>query len=147
MISPCYVANNFINRALKENISITPLKLQKLVYFLYRSYLICTGEQLFSERFETWKLGPVIPSLYAEFQSYGDKSIKTFAKDSKDNVFMVTEKGKYKECLDDVWENYKDYSGIELSNFTHRENTAWSKAKKSQSRYLNDEDIKNEITV
>ena len=147
MISPCYVANNFIEKALKENISITPLKLQKLVYFLYRSYLVATNNQLFTERFETWTYGPVVPSLYSEFNSYGDRTIKTFAKDSQENIFMVNETGIFKKCIDDVWENYKDYSGMELSRITHKPGTAWSKAKSNNCLYLNDEDIKNEISV
>ena len=144
VISPVYVANNFIQRGKQEGIDITPLKLQKLVYFLYKKYLQLTGEQLFSERFETWKYGPVVPSIYAEFGTYGDNSIKSFAQDSQGNSFVVVEKGVFGEAIDSVWEMYKGYSGIALSELTHLNNTAWSKAKKAERQYLDDEEIRCE---
>lgn len=144
LISPAHVANNFIKRGLDEDIDITPLKLQKLVYFLFVDYLKKTGDKLFNERFETWSKGPVIPSLYTEFSSYGWKPIKTFAEDSQGKSYAVVETGAFKESIDVVWNKFKDYSGNTLSDITHRENTAWSKAKEREEQYLRDEDIQNE---
>lgn len=144
LITPVFVANNFLRRGMAENVGITPLKLQKLVYFLYREYLKRTNEQLFSERFETWKFGPVVPSIYAEFSSYGSNEIKTYASDSKGKSYIVTETGVFKECLDKVWGIYGRYSGETLSALTHKDGTAWSKAKDNKQKYLEIEDIRNE---
>lgn len=144
LITPVFVANNFLRRGRAEDIDITPLKLQKLVYFLYKDYLKRTGESLFSEQFETWKKGPVVPSIYAEFSSYGKRSIRSYATDSRGKCYAVTETGVFKECLDRIWRIYGDYSGEVLSALTHTEGSAWSKAKENESRYLKDEDIKNE---
>lgn len=144
LITPVNVANNILKRAFVEEISITPLKLQKLVYFLYRSYLIETNCELFNERFEAWTYGPVVPSIYSEFRYYGSKSIDNFARDSQGNAYSVREEGIFKECLDDIWENYKNYSGKELSRLTHKDGTAWSKAKQNRCLYLEKEDIKHE---
>lgn len=144
MISAVAVANNFIRKGKEENVDITPLKLQKLVYFLYKQYLQKTGDKLFSELFETWKYGPVIPSIYTEFSSYGDEPIQTFAQDSQGNSYVVEEKGEFKDALDYVWSSYKEYTGMELSLLTHRQGTAWSKAKDEERQYLTDEEIKNE---
>lgn len=144
VITPVFVANNFLKRGQTEDINISPLKLQKLVYFLYKDYLKRTGESLFSERFETWKKGPVVPSIYAEFSSYGRLPIKTFATDSRGKCFIVTENGVFKECIDRIWRVYGNYSAGELSELTHTEGSAWSKAKAKQQRYLDIEDIKNE---
>lgn len=144
MITAVTVANNFIQKGKKDKIDITPLKLQKLVYFLYKEYLKNTGKQLFSERFETWKYGPVIPSIYSEFNSYGDLPIKTFSQDSKGISYIVTETGKFKEAIEHVWSLYKNYSAFDLSLLTHKPDTAWSKAKEECRQYLKDEDIKNE---
>ncbi|MBR6647500.1 MAG: DUF4065 domain-containing protein, partial [Clostridia bacterium] len=71
MITPVIVANNFIARALNENVPLTPMKLQKLIYFLYKEYLKTTGERLFTESFEVWQYGPVIASVYDEFKGFG----------------------------------------------------------------------------
>jgi len=144
LISPVYIANNFLRKGKEENIDITPLKLQKLVYFLYKRYLQKTKELLFSERFETWKYGPVVPSIYSEFSSYGNTPIQTFAKDSQDNIYFATERGEFGECMKYVWANYKSFTGEKLSEFTHEPNTAWSKAKEKQSVFLDIEDIMNE---
>lgn len=144
MIAPVYVANNFLVRGREDGIEITPLKLQKLVYFLFKYYLKITGNALFSERFETWKYGPVVPSIYAEFNSYGSSPIKSFAVDSQDKCYIVRESGVFKECLDSVWEQYGRCSATTLSDLTHRTGTAWSKAKERQDRYIDIEDIRNE---
>lgn len=144
LITPVCVANNFIKRGKAEDIEITPLKLQKLIYFLFAEYLKRTGNTLFTEKFETWTRGPVVPSVYAEFSSYGKNPIETYASDSQGNSYIVTETGVFKQCIDKIWCQYKDYSGEYLSRLTHQSGTAWSKAKEAQSRYLDLEDIKNE---
>ena len=144
LISAVTVANNFIRRAKEEHHAITPLKLQKLVYFLYKSYLQKTNDKLFSEQFETWTYGPVVPSIYTEFNSYKNHPIETYAQDSQGNCYAVEETGIFKTCFDEVWEKYKMYSAEQLSNLTHLSNTAWRKAKENERQYLSDEDIKNE---
>lgn len=144
LISPVHVANNILKRGYDEKVEITPLKLQKLVYFVYKDYLKKTGYPLFTEPFETWTYGPVIPSIYAEFSSYGKKPIKTFAKDSRGKSFIVTESGAFGNSIDKVWGMYGRLSGETLSKLTHREGTAWTKAKDNKSNYLNIEDIRNE---
>lgn len=147
LVAPVFVANNFLVRGQDNGIEITPLKLQKLVYFLFKEYLKRTGSPLFSEQFETWKYGPVIPSIYAEFNSYGSDPIKSFAVDSQKKCYIVRESGVFKECLDNVWEQYAGCSGTTLSQLTHRTGTAWSKAKEKQSRYLSIEDIRSEADL
>ena len=68
MITALDVANTFLERANKEKIDITPMKLQKLIYLLYKNYLKDTRSKLFWDGFEVWQYGPVIPSVYAAFQ-------------------------------------------------------------------------------
>lgn len=144
MISSVYVANNILKKGLENDVDVTPLKLQKLVYFVYKAYLKKTGRELFSEPFETWTHGPVAPSIYVEFNSYGDRPIKSFASDSQGRCYIVTETGCFKECLDKVWDEYSEYSGTSLSEFTHQKGMAWTKAKEKGQRYLDVGDIKNE---
>ncbi len=144
LITPTVVANNFIKKAQSEDIDVTPLKLQKLVYFLYKSYLKKTGRPLFSERFETWTYGPVVPSIYSEFSSYGNSPIKTYAQDSQGNTYMVEEKGTFSECIDEIWRNYKGMTGEALSALTHLPNTAWSIANNNKQQFLDEKDIFNE---
>ncbi len=144
MVTPVIVANNFIKRALSEEIALSPLKLQKLVYFLYKDYLKETNTELFNERFETWKYGPVVPSLYSEFMSFGDSSINQYARDSQGKTFFVKEEGDFKKSITKVWKNYKAFSGSALSNLTHQEGTAWSLACDRKDKFLDTREIMDE---
>lgn len=141
LIAPCWVANNFLLRGQRENIKITPLKLQRLIYFLYASYLSVCNEKLFTERFETWKKGPALPSIYIKFGCYGKNSIKTYAKDSTDKVVIVSESDTFKTCIDIVWAMFKDLQDDEFYAFFCQETSAWKKAEKNNHSYLDDQDI------
>ena len=43
-----------------------------------------------------------------------------------------------------MWERYKLWSGIALSNLTHMEGSAWRKAKEERLPFLKEDDIKAE---
>ena len=63
MVTALNISNNLLQRAFTDKISISPMKLQKLLYFTYKHYLKSTnGIPLFAERFEVWKYGPVLPT-------------------------------------------------------------------------------------
>ena len=139
------LANTILQRSFEERIRITPMKLQKLLYFICADYMKKNNKPLISENFEVWKYGPVLSSIYYEFQSYGAKPITQFAKDAQGNVYIVNqENDKILSSINSIWNTYKDYTGIELSKMTHKENSAWYKAYISNEPYLRDEDIKNE---
>lgn len=148
MINALHVGNSILKRAFNENLDITPMKLQKLIYFLYRDYLQETERPLFSERFETWKFGPVLPSVYEAFKKYGSNAIRDYAKEPDGKSILVVKEESspaFKRIADVVWDQYKGYDGIYLSSITHRPGTAWSKAAKKQGMYLSDEDIRAEV--
>src|SRR5271154_4906780 len=69
------IATEFIQLANADGKKLTPMQLQKLVYFAYGWYLAITGERLIDERVEAWQWGPVIPSLYSAFREYGSDPI------------------------------------------------------------------------
>lgn len=143
MLNTQTVANTFLLLGFGENINITPMKLQKLTYFLYKEYIQKTGMPLFSEPFEKWKYGPVLPSLYYEFNSFQSSPITRFAKDAKGQAEIINMQvdNDISDAVKKVWQTYKNYSAIELSQLTHRPDTAWDKATNYK---LSDEDIKSE---
>lgn len=147
MCNPLFVANNIIDRAKKENISITPMKLQKILYFVYRDYLQKQkdGIPLFAERFATWKYGPVLESVYTAFKKYGSEFISDYYReDGKAYAANEESNGLLGQVLNDVWNKTKKYNGIQLSKITHKENSAWYKAFQNQHIFLDDKDIKND---
>lgn len=143
MLNTQTVANTFILLGFDEHIGISPMKLQKLTYFLYKEYLQRTDAKLFNEPFEKWKYGPVLPSLYYEFSSFGANPITKFSRNAMGQAEIIDLEctSPLSNAVKKVWRIYKNYSAVELSTLTHEENTAWSKA---ENYILSDEDIKNE---
>src|SRR5690348_2726800 len=76
---PRAVANYFLDLASVDGESISPLKLQKLLYFGHGWHLAITGEPLLSERIRAWKYGPVVESIYYQFRRFGNRPITTRA--------------------------------------------------------------------
>jgi len=128
MTSPLYAANNLIIRAKDSGISMSHLKLQKLLYMLYACFYAKYGVCLFSERFEAWPYGPVLTQTYEVFKHYGSKNIGEPCKNLSGRVMIVTEEGCFKECFDDVWSKFGNHSGSALVSITHSKDSAWYKA-------------------
>lgn len=62
------LCNNILARAFRDNIKVTPMKLQKLLYYVCVLYIQKRGICPIEERFEVWKYGSVVPSMYAMFK-------------------------------------------------------------------------------
>ena len=126
------VANKFIDIAKEKGSPITPLKLQKLVYFAHGWYLSLTnGQPLIDEKIEAWRYGPVVPSLYHEFKSHGNRAIEMYATALEiDQGFRIVtphlpDDKNLSAFIDKIWEVYGKFTGIQLSNITHESNTPW----------------------
>lgn len=145
-VAPTVLSNNILYRAFAQSSPITPMKLQKLLYFIYRDYFKQTRQQIFAERFEVWKFGPVLPNVYHEFKQYGRHAISSYSKDSNGDSFMIREDSDNAliRVVEDVWTQYKDVNGIFLSKITHQPNSAWYKALQKGKTFLDDEDILND---
>ena len=143
MVEAIVIGNSILKRSFSEDIDITPMKLQKMIYFVYADYYQKTQGRLFEERFETWKYGPVLRSVYDEFKKYGAKHIERYAESKDGNTYVINENSSpdFKNSLDKVWEKYKRYDGVYLSTLTHKQGTAWWKAASEKRPYLDDKDI------
>lgn len=128
MESPLAVANYFILKSLESGQLLTPMKLVKLVYIAHGWYLGLTGDPLISEGAQAWKYGPVIPTVYEQFKSYGGNSItqlaNTITPSGQISNYPLSEP-KIREFLDRIWEVYHKFTAVELSDLTHQENTPW----------------------
>ena len=107
--SSTVICNNVLKRAKSENIKVTPMKLQKLLYFVSCEYVKATGTELLSEHFEVWQFGPVLPSVYNEFKSFHSSPITTFAKDANGESFLYDENNapNLKRSMDLIWNAFK----------------------------------------
>jgi uncharacterized phage-associated protein len=99
-----------------EGESISPLKLQKLVYYAQGFHLALYGKVLFAEQIEAWRYGPVVPALYKEFKDLKDEPIPPV--EGFDPKVFTPEQRK---LLDDVYETYGQFSAWKLRDMTHEE--------------------------
>lgn len=135
IISPSNIAKYFLIRAEKDGVLISPLKMQKLVYYAYVIYLLRKRgkKKLFIEGIQAWPAGPVVPSLYGELKKYGSMPI-----DAKDYVNIDEKSLKEQnpedviELLDDVYETCERFTPFELVLLTHQEKS-WINAREGLS--------------
>lgn len=96
------VANYFLSKLnIDEGSSITPLKLQKLVYYAKAWSLVWDDDELFNEPIEAWAHGPANLELYNEYKDYGWRSIEPVNIDT--NIFSEAQK----ETMDIIWDGYR----------------------------------------
>ena len=118
------IANWFLayNKGISESNDITPLKLQKLLYYAYGTYLALTDKELFSDPIMAWEHGPVVPDVYHAFKSYGGNVIDPGSVPS-----IELHNPEDSEILKAVNDRFGQYSASKLREMTHSE-TPWSKA-------------------
>ena len=143
-----HVVNSLLDKGKESNVAITPLKLQKLLYFFYRDYLIATGKPLFAYRFEPWEYGPVIAEVYYVFKHFGATPITEFMKDEegKKISFDTNGRNQYSDTFNLMWLNFGTLSGRSLVMITHQEGSAWYKAYQGDYPFLEDCDIAADFT-
>jgi len=132
------VANYFIRKAADEGLELTQLKLQKLVYYAYAWNLAHGQPPLFSEDVVAWPHGPVVRELWEEFNEFGSCPIDRLASEvdwsttppGRKTPISGQQDGFEKRILGAVWERYKGYSGIALSNMTHGPEEPWTLIRK-----------------
>ena len=158
------VANQFLDIAEGEGRFLTPMQLQKLVYFSHGWYLALADSPLVNERPEAWQFGPVFPSLYHTFKEYGAGNItgrahgyeSAFSEDggfsfktttpSMRDITDRTLRENAVGVVQRVWEVYGKWTGVQLSKMTHVEggpwHEIWSKNKDRKGTDIPDELIK-----
>ncbi len=104
------VAKFFIQYYDDNDVLITNLMLNKLLYFAQGHHLAEYGKPLFGETIEAWKYGPVVPSVYRKYKLYGKDPIHNDGRFDCRNLFS----DDAMSLLLDVAEYYMDYSSSKL---------------------------------
>ncbi len=114
---------------------ITPLALQKALYYIQGFYYAFYKTFLFSEECQAWVHGPVYRDIYFRYRDYKFDPIACNTK-SDDSVFTSSEK----VVLESVVKNICCYSGKVLEKFTHSE-TPWLSARGELSEKVSSDQI------
>lgn len=126
------IANYFISKGIEENNLVSPMKLQKLLFYAFGWYYSLKNELLFNESIQAWKYGPVIESIYHRTKSYGSKDIDALlgmssVDSSTAPLLQPHTDQEVLVFLQSVWTTLSKYSAVILSNATHSENSPWTK--------------------
>ena len=121
MYSAIQIADFIVAYCINRHSPISNLQLNKILYFVQKDFLKITPEGLFAEDFEAWQFGPVVPSVYYKYCSFGGMdilfqplSIVTLSRFEKDRVITVVEN----KITNNPWN---------LVEETHKPNGAWDK--------------------
>lgn len=95
---------------------ITPLALQKALYYIQGFYHAFMNSYLFTEDCEAWVHGPVYREIYNRYMSYHFDPIEG-NEEFDVSIFTDAEKA----VIDSVIQNFCCYSGKILERFTHAE--------------------------
>lgn len=136
------VANEFISK-FGENSNITPMKLQKLVYFANGWWLAVKGEPLVDELPQVWRYGPVFQSVYRGFKRFGQNPIDSPLKVGPfaSNALLIKGGKKEKELIAWIWKEYGHLSGPALSDETHKAGTPWRNIAESKNFTVRDGEV------
>lgn len=102
---------------------LTNLKLQKLLYYAQAWHLALYDDPLFDETLEAWVHGPVVPSVYHEYKSFGWQPIYL---DPARYAIALPE--DVAEHLAEIYRVYGGYTGHQLELLSHNE-TPWQAAR------------------
>lgn len=106
---------------------ITPLALQKILYFIQGIYMVMFGVPLYKEDCMAWVHGPVYEEVYDLFKDFKYNPIE-------DNRFAIFKErfeelsDQEKKVIDLVVNSFGRYSGKVLEEITHNE-TPWKNAR------------------
>lgn len=109
--------NLAIEYLLNQCEDITPLALQKALYYIQGFYFAFYNTFIFSEDCEAWVHGPVYKEIYFRYRDYRFDAINGNNEEFDSSVFSSPEKG----ILDSIAKNICCYSGKVLEHFTHSE--------------------------
>lgn len=125
------VAKRFLELAQQENVSLSNMKLQKLVFFSQVVAMKMYGSPIHSNASLAWDFGPVVKELYDVVHRFSTKERKLFSLNDAD----FADAFKDAETINDadvlgvtraVWNRFKGWTAYQLSNLTHRPGSPWA---------------------
>ena len=119
-LNPITVADYFVKRSLDETKPLTPMQLLKMVYIAHGWSLGLRKQPLINEHVEAWQYGPVVPSVYQAYKSYGSGGVTEQA-----GKLSLADVRDYIPLLDRIYEVFHVIGGGSLSTMTHKKGTPW----------------------
>ena len=125
------VASFFIKKG------VSPLKLQKLLYYAQLWFFVKNKEKLFDNEISAWIYGPVVYEVWNEFKFVKRNAIIPKFRASNPDLSLVN------DYLDDIWSSYGHLSGAQLIDLTHNEKP-WKNSRKGLLSHI---PSRNEVVI
>jgi uncharacterized phage-associated protein len=135
MYKSLLVGRKILELAKRDEKTLTPMQLIKLVYLSHGWMLGLYNKPLILENIEAWKFGPVIPPLYHAIKQYRSLPVKQI--DEKDSNLDENSQ----DIINQVYKKYGHLSGITLSMLTHEKESPWEKAWNSGNTIISNDII------
>ena len=136
---PTVIANAFLDLSAKEGAALSPMQVQKLVYFSHGWHLAFDQGPLSSEPAQAWMWGPVFPSLYHALKHWGSGAIRGPLDLPQNDLEQFAS-----DLIARVWEVYGGMTAIALSQLSHDPDGPWQTVR-SQSHGARNVDIPNRL--
>ena len=118
-------ATYIITKCTNDGLSISNLKLQKILYYIQKEYLKLQGTPAFPDDIEAWKFGPVIPNVYYSFCGFGAMPItRTYS-------IPADFSSSDQEIIDPIVESKRCLPPWDLVSQTHSPGGAWDQTFKN----------------
>ncbi len=127
------LAKKVVSIANENNLFITNLQLQKVMYYIQGMFMNKFGMKAFDDSIECWTYGPVVKKVWNVFNQFGRKPIKesnsdlTIQKEEEQVIVNIL----YDKLRMNVWD---------LVDETHEEEP-WKNANKNKWAQISDKDM------
>lgn len=142
-----YMIDLFKKEKKNKEVSITNLKLQKLMYFVEAYYMVDNPEEkeLFSSSWSAWDYGPVNRKLYNYYKKFGSMEIVLESSQVLIGNHLPDTNKKY---IERIYSLFADFSAFDLVTLTHLKGSPWDEIFEKNKKFeqynfqiLNDSEI------
>ena len=113
------LAKYIVTKCVNDNVPISNLQLQKILYYIQKYYL-SNGGLAFSDEIEAWQFGPVVPDVYYRFCVFGAMPITS----TYNNVEIAPIDAS---IIDRIVEEKRMLNPWDMVRETHAKHGAWHK--------------------
>jgi uncharacterized phage-associated protein len=124
------VGNAILDVAEREDIHLSNLALNKIIYFAHAWFLAIHSRPLVDSPFEAWQFGPVHPQVYRQMKRYGDRPItgrmtRIDIETGQDVLFEVALGSDEQDHIEKITRFYGVRSAAWLVDATHEPGAPW----------------------
>lgn len=120
------IANHLLSKAYVSREKLTSVQVLKLVYLAHAWKLAIYGEPMIRQTVMAWEYGPVIEKLYKAVAKYGSGAVDDPIETAAWSYYYADLSPQDRDILNQVWDRYSGFSGVELCSICHKSGTPWT---------------------